>query len=46
MYPGSTVVEQTARNPKIEGSNPTTGIGREKMVESYIMFLVAIFHLV
>ena len=28
-----TVVENSTHNPKIEGSKPATGIGREKMVK-------------
>ncbi len=28
--PGSTVVEHSTHNPKIEGLNPTTGTGREE----------------
>jgi hypothetical protein len=31
--PGSTVVEYSTHNPKIEGLNPTTGTGEEKKVK-------------
>ncbi len=29
MYPSSKVTENATHNPKIEGSNPATGTGRE-----------------
>ncbi len=29
----STVVQQSTLNPKVKGSNPATGAGREKMAE-------------
>jgi hypothetical protein len=33
--PGSIVVQHSTYHPEIEGSNPSTGIGREKMGGNY-----------
>ncbi len=36
LYPVSTVVDYSTRDPKIESLNPATGNMREKMVKKYI----------
>jgi len=35
LCPGSTLAQELTRNPKIEGSNPTTVIGRVKMSKTF-----------
>ncbi len=37
LFPGSPVVENSTYNPKFNGSNPTTGTGREKIVKKRIL---------
>ncbi len=40
--PGSMVVEHSTHNPKIEGSNPTTATGREKIEKNEVWQQMAV----
>jgi hypothetical protein len=45
LCPGSTVVDYSTRDPKIEGLNPTTGTRREKIVKKVYSLIYNPFQL-